>query len=94
MRLGGANEWAQRSARMERAVQMSERCEQTSERVSEWPSILRVDFKVILLIVERRSCAQIIRAIFAECERVIYEEKTSERMRKYEWGKDLLGLES
>ena len=35
-----ANEWAQRSARAKRAVRskrMSERCERTSERMSEWP---------------------------------------------------------
>ena len=43
----GASEWAQRSARVKRAVRsrrMSERCEQTSERTSEWPFTLRVDF--------------------------------------------------
>ena len=31
---------------------MSERCKQTSERRSKWPSALRVDFIVILPIVE------------------------------------------
>ena len=44
-----ANEWAQRSARTERAVRskrMSERCERTSEQTSEWPSTLRIDFIV------------------------------------------------
>ena len=42
-----ANEWAQQSARTNRAVwskRMSEWCEWTSERRSEWPSTLRVDF--------------------------------------------------
>ena len=42
-----ASEWAQRSARAKRPVRskrMSERCERTSERTSEWPSTLRVDF--------------------------------------------------
>ena len=37
----GATEWAQRSARAKRAVRsqrMSEWCEQTNERTSEWPS--------------------------------------------------------
>ena len=50
-----ANEWAQWSARAKRAVpgkQMSERCEHMSERRSEWPSTLRDDFIVILLIVQ------------------------------------------
>jgi len=40
------NEWAQRSARAKQAVRskrMSERCERTSERRSEWPNTLRVD---------------------------------------------------
>ena len=32
---------------------MSERCERTTERMSEWPSTLRVDFIVILPIVGR-----------------------------------------
>ena len=43
-----------RSALAKRAVrskQMSERCERMSERWSEWPSTLRVDFIVILPIV-------------------------------------------
>ena len=46
-----ASKWAQRSARAKRAVRskrMSERCERTSERRSEWPSALRVEFIVIL----------------------------------------------
>ena len=46
-----ANEGAQRSARAKRAVwrkRISERCEQTSERRSEWPSTLRVVSIVIL----------------------------------------------
>ena len=46
-----ANEWAQRSTRANRAVRskwMSERCKRTSERRTEWPSTLRVDFIVIL----------------------------------------------
>ena len=37
----GASEWAQRSARAKRAVRSkrtSERCQRTSERMSEWPS--------------------------------------------------------
>ena len=32
---------------------MSEQCEQTSERMSEWPSTLRVDFMPFLLKVQR-----------------------------------------
>ena len=42
-----ASEWAQRSARAKRPVRskrMSERCERTSERTSEWPKTLRVVF--------------------------------------------------
>ena len=42
-----ASEWAQRSARAKRPVhtkQMSDWCERTSERTSEWPSTLCVDF--------------------------------------------------
>ena len=61
-----ASECAQRSARAKRAVRskrMSERCERTSERTSEWPSTLRVHFIVILPTVER-------------CERT--SERTSE----------------
>ena len=43
--------WAQQSARAKRAVRSKrkrERCKRTSERRSEWPSTLRVDFVVIL----------------------------------------------
>ena len=46
-----ASEWAQWSPRAKRAVQrkrMRERCERTSERTSEWPSALRIDFIFIL----------------------------------------------
>ena len=32
-----------------RSKRMSERCERTSERMSEWLNILRIDFVVILL---------------------------------------------
>ena len=46
------NEWAQRSAQAKQAVRwkrMSVRCEWTSERTSEWPRTLCVDFLVIPL---------------------------------------------
>ena len=46
-----AKEWAQQSAQAKRAVRskrMSEQCEQTSKRRSEWPSTLCVNFVVIL----------------------------------------------
>ena len=51
-----ASELAQWSARAKRAVRsklMSEGCERTSERMSEWPSTLRVDSLVILPTVHR-----------------------------------------
>ena len=53
------NEWAQLSARAKRAVrskQMRERFEQMSERTSEWPSILRVDFISFQPSVRRYHC--------------------------------------
>ena len=66
-----ANEWAQRSAQANRAVRrerMSEQCERTSERGSEWPSTLRVDFIVILPTVRSHihllSTPWLVRALF------------------------------
>ena len=41
------------SGARERRKQMSEQCEQTSERTSEWPSTLRVDFMPFLSKVQR-----------------------------------------
>ena len=53
-----ANEWAQWSTRAKQAVrskQMSERCERTSERTSEWPKTLCVYSLIIRLIVRYQA---------------------------------------
>ena len=49
----GTSEWAQRSARAVRSKRMSEWCEKTSERMSEWSITLRVNFMSFLPIVRR-----------------------------------------
>ena len=66
----GASEW------------VSERCERMSERRSEWPSILRVYFVVILPNVERSKAQQPERR---RCRRERKKAKTEKRFPEVRW---------